>query len=147
MRDSRHLSPSLSCKSFSLQLRTCPSETSAFKGPEGQHPRGTTLREALRGNLPLRGLCRGLSGFSQTRRVLRGLCGFCGGPRDLPRFFGGSDPMLVTLRNCWICERKSPSPRPPKKKNQGAAKGVRQKEFDHFFSFSGRFRSLFGHFF
>ena len=30
---------------------------------------------------------------------------------------------------------------------QGAAKGVRQKEFDHFFSFSGRFRSLFGHFF
>ena len=31
--------------------------------------------------------------------------------------------------------------------NQGAAKGVRQKEFDHFLSFSGRFRSLFGHFF
>ena len=30
---------------------------------------------------------------------------------------------------------------------QGAAKGVRQKEFDHFFSFSGRFQSLFGHFF
>ena len=28
-----------------------------------------------------------------------------------------------------------------------AAKGVRQKEFDHFFSFSGRFWSLFGHFF
>ena len=27
--------------------------------------------------------------------------------------------------------------------HQGAAKGVRQKEFDHFFSFSGRFRSLF----
>ena len=26
--------------------------------------------------------------------------------------------------------------------SQGAAKGVRQKEFDHFFSFSGRFRSL-----
>ena len=33
------------------------------------------------------------------------------------------------------------------RKTQGAAKGVRQKEFDHFFSFSGRFRSLFGHFF
>ena len=53
-----------------------------------------------RGNLPLRGLCGGLS---------RGLCGlsagslrgFCGGPRDFPRFFGGSDPMLVTLQNCW----------------------------------------------
>ena len=32
-------------------------------------------------------------------------------------------------------------------KFQGVAKGVRQEEFDHFFSFSGRFRSLFGHFF
>ena len=31
-----------------------------FKVPEGHHPRGTTLREALRGNLPLRGLCGGL---------------------------------------------------------------------------------------
>ena len=30
---------------------------------------------------------------------------------------------------------------------QGAAKGGRQKESDHFFSFSGHFRSLFGHFF
>ena len=30
---------------------------------------------------------------------------------------------------------------------QGATKGVRQKELDHFFSFSGRFRSLFGLFF
>ena len=30
---------------------------------------------------------------------------------------------------------------------QGAAEGGRQKEFDHFFSFSGLFRSLFGHFF
>ena len=28
---------------------------------EGHHPRGTTLREALRGNLPLMGLCGGLS--------------------------------------------------------------------------------------
>ena len=31
------------------------------KVPEGHHPRGTTLREALRGNLPLRALCVGLS--------------------------------------------------------------------------------------
>ena len=30
---------------------------------------------------------------------------------------------------------------------QGAAEGGRQKEFDHFFSFSGLFRSFFGHFF
>ena len=48
------------------------------KVPEGRHPRGTTLREALRGNLPLRNLCGGLSegsaGFSP--RVLRGSAGF-----------------------------------------------------------------------
>ena len=31
-------------------------------------------------------------------------------------------------------------------RTQGAAKGGRQKEFDHFFLFSGLFRSLFGHF-
>ena len=71
------------------------------KVPEGHHPRGTTLREALRGNLPLRGLCRGLSEGSAGS--LRGFCGvsagLCGGPRDFPRVFGGSDPMLVTLRN------------------------------------------------
>ena len=71
--------------------------------PEGHHPRGTTLREALRGNLPLRGLCGGLSeGFAGS---LRGFCGvsagLCGGPRDFPSVFGGSDPMLVTLANCW----------------------------------------------
>ena len=30
---------------------------------------------------------------------------------------------------------------------QGAAKGGRQKEFDHFFLFSGLSRSLFSHFF
>ena len=66
------------------------------KVPEGHHPRGTTLREALRGNLPLRGLCGGLSEGSAgvSPRVLRGSAGFCGGPRDLPRVFGGSDPML-----------------------------------------------------
>ena len=68
------------------------------KVPEGHHPRGTTLREALRGNLPLRGLCGGLSEGSTGS--LRGFCGvsagFCGGPRDFPRVFGGSDPMLVT---------------------------------------------------
>ena len=31
------------------------------KVPEGHHPRGTTLLEALRGNLPFRGLCGGFS--------------------------------------------------------------------------------------
>ena len=62
--------------------------------PEGHHPRGTTLREALRGNLPLRGLCGGLSEGSAGS--LRGFCGvsagFCGGPRDFPAF-----PGVVTL--------------------------------------------------
>ena len=32
-------------------------------------------------------------------------------------------------------------------KYKGAAKGGRQKEFDHSFSFSGLFQSLFGHLF
>ena len=54
----------------------------------GHHPRGTTLREALRGNLPLRGLYGGLSECSAGS--LRGFCGvsagFRGGPRDFPRF-------------------------------------------------------------
>ena len=51
------------------------------KVPEGHHPRGTmTLREALRGNLPLRGLCGGLSegslGFSEgSAGSLRGSAG------------------------------------------------------------------------
>ena len=81
----------------------CNSAIVFFKVPEGHHPRGTTLREALRGNLPLRGLRGGLSEGSAGS--LRGFCGvsagFCGGPRDFPRFFGGSDPVLVTLGNCW----------------------------------------------
>ena len=74
-----------------------------FKLPEGHHPRGTTLREAPRGNLPLRGLCGGLSeGSAGSLRGFSGVsAGFCGGPRDFPRFVGGSDPMLVTLGNCW----------------------------------------------
>ena len=77
------------------------------KVPEGHHPRGTTLREALRGNLPLKGLCGGL--WEGSAGSLRGFCGvsvgFCGGTRDLPRVFGGSDPMLVTLANCWRLRR------------------------------------------
>ena len=56
------------------------------KVPEGHHPRGTTLRvaEALRGNLPLRGLCGGLSKGSAGSlrgfcRVSAGLCGVSAG--------------------------------------------------------------------
>ena len=51
-----------------------------LKVPEGHHPRGTTLREALRGNLPLRGLSGASVGVSS--RVLRGLRGAL---RDFPR--------------------------------------------------------------
>ena len=36
----------------------------------------------------------------------RGSAGFCGGPRDFPRFFGGSDPMLVTRE---LLDRKKQS--------------------------------------
>ena len=78
-------------------------KTASSKVPEGHHPRGTTLREALRGNLPLRGLCRGLSEGSAgvSPRVLRGLCGALRGSAGFSEGFGGSDPMLVTLGNCW----------------------------------------------
>ena len=75
--------------------RRAPSSTHGkiFKVPEGHHPRGKTLREALRGNLPLRGLCGLSEGFAGS---LRGFCGvsagFWGGLRDFPRCFGGSDP-------------------------------------------------------
>ena len=81
-----------------------PSKYSSLKVPEGHLPRGTTLREPLRGNLPLRGLCGGLSEGSagSLRGFLRGSAGFCGGPRDFPRVFGGTDPVLVTLGKCWI---------------------------------------------
>ena len=64
-----------------------------FKVPEGHHPRGTTLREALRGNSPLRGLCGGLSeGSAGSLRGCGVSAGFCGGPRDFPRV-----PGVVTL--------------------------------------------------
>ena len=46
------------------------------------------------------GLSEGSAGVSP--RVLRGSLGLCGGLRDIPRVFGGNDPLLVTLQNCWI---------------------------------------------
>ena len=62
-----------------------------FKVPEGQHPRGTTLREALRGNLPV----RGFSGASVrvSSRVLQGLCGALRGSSGVRGILRG----LVTL--------------------------------------------------
>ena len=67
---------------------TLLNNTSRFMGskvPEGHHPRGTTLREALRGNLPLRGLCEGLS--EGSARSLRGLCGALRGSAGLSEGF------------------------------------------------------------
>ena len=76
-----------------LRYRFQIARVDSSKVPEGHHPRGTTLSEALRGNLPLRGLCGVLSEDSAgvSSRVLRGSAGFCGGPRHFPRFFGCSD--------------------------------------------------------
>ena len=54
-----------------------------LKFPEGHHPRGTTLREALRGNLPLRGLC------GVSPRALRGLCGVLRGFAGFSEVFRG----------------------------------------------------------
>ena len=65
--------------------------------PRGS-PRKFASQRALRGSL------RGLCGVSP--RVLRGLCGVLRGSagfsQGFSRFFRGSEPMLVTLRNCWI---------------------------------------------
>ena len=68
-----------------------------FQVPEGHHPRGTALREALQGHLPLRagrerlgcfsvpdrGLCRDL--FEGSAGSPRGYAGLGGGPQDFPR--------------------------------------------------------------
>ena len=69
---------------------------SAVHSAVGHHPRGTTLQEALQRNLPL----KGFSGASArvSSRVLRGLRGALPGSAG---FFEGSEPVLVTLGNCW----------------------------------------------
>ena len=78
---------------------------------EGHHPKGTILRDALRGNLPLRGRCGGLSEGSAgvSERALRGpLRGLrwalqgSAGSAGFSEVFRGSDPMLVTLGNCRV---------------------------------------------
>ena len=66
------------------------------KVPEGHNPRGTALREALRGSLPLRRVLRGLCGDH-----FEGSAGLCGVPQGSAGFSKGNDPMLVTLGNCW----------------------------------------------
>ena len=92
-------SPDLKFQEKSIQKRYCKKLSKPFEVLKGHHPRGTTLREALRGNLPLRGFSGAL------RESLRGFCrasaGLRGGLRGPARFSEGSDPMLVTLGNCW----------------------------------------------
>ena len=81
------------------------SSNKTSKVPEGHHPRGTTLREALRGNLPLSlsgNLFEGSAGSPDLRGALRGSAGF----------FEGSGPILVTLENCLEKLRIRP-PTPP----------------------------------
>ena len=63
---------------------------------------------ALRGNLPRRGLCGGLSAGS-AGALSEGSAGLCGALRGSAQvrgifrgFLGGSDPMLVTLGHCCI---------------------------------------------
>ena len=63
--------------------------------PESHHPRGTTLREALRGNLPLRELCGGLSeggGSENSRRLWL----FPGSVRGFSRKTPGN-----SREDCW----------------------------------------------
>ena len=71
--------PSSSCskrdaQSFLVALRAIEFSSSGGSPSEG------TLREALQGNLPFRGVVRGLSKIS---------AGLCGGPQDFPRFSRG----------------------------------------------------------
>ena len=65
----------------------------------GREARGTNLREALRGSLPLRGLpavSAGLSSEGSTGSPR----GSFPGPRDLPR--------VVTLSLCWVGTASGP---------------------------------------
>ena len=89
------LFPAFSCLRVFLSSRGSPS---AGHNP----PRGSPGKFASQ--RALRGLSEGSAGVSP--RVLRGSEGFWGGLRDFPRFLGGSDPMLVTLPNCWRVEGK-----------------------------------------
>ena len=61
---------------------------------EGHEP----LRSSPRKVASQMGFLEASAGVSS--RILRASAEFCWGPRDFPRFSVGSDPTLVTLRNC-----------------------------------------------
>ena len=84
------LTPRLQLRSVTLSSAPLESEPFAI-GPVqfSYHPSGSArLSEEIC-------LSEGSAGVSP--KVLQGSAGFA---RDFPRVFGGSDPMLVTLRNC-----------------------------------------------
>ena len=64
--------------------------------PQGHPSRGATLREALRGNLPLRRVLRVL--------WLVSLRGFCGALWGSMRFSASSESVLVTMWSSWILD-------------------------------------------
>ena len=70
-----------------------------FEVPEGHHPRGNNPPQGsprkLASQRVLRGLCRGL--FKGSAGSPRG----SGGSPGSAGFSEGSDPILVTLGNCW----------------------------------------------
>ena len=57
-------------------------------------------RVTIRGHNPPQGSPRKFSA-GVSPRVLQGLCGVLLGSAGFAEVFGGSDPMLVTLENCW----------------------------------------------
>ena len=57
------------------------------KVPEGHHPRGSILPEALRGKFSLEAILRGLCG--RLSEGSAGLCGVLGGVRGIFRAFSG----------------------------------------------------------
>ena len=83
-----------------------PDESVHSKVLEGHHPRGTILREALRGILPLKGVLLSEASPGVSARVLRGSAGWV--LRGSVGFSEGSGPMLVTLGNCLsLCSLSS----------------------------------------
>ena len=70
--------PTLKIFSFALRVVVVMMVESSSKVPDGHHPRGTTLYEALRGDLPrgpLRGFCGALPGSTRVVTLCSCPCG------------------------------------------------------------------------
>ena len=99
-----------SCRVTEIQITSCPSKKEFFTSRFCVLKfRRVTIRGAQPSARLSEEICLSEGSAGVSPRALRGLsegsAGLCGGPREFPRFFGGSDPMLVTLGNCWtvIC--------------------------------------------